>query len=303
MKKLISILGSIFLVAPLSVSVVSCSSGISKRDLNSLAIKDLGEIKGVEDIPTLETIVKWYVKKTGDNLFTVYDVKFVGTPTKSKATLEALESSARITGSVTFNYNYELEEPILWPSSSRENLKVGQSDKIYVDIENSIDTAKLEATIEDERDKKMITVASIEKLEENNVIDKYKSRYIVNYEVNDYIAKDVEKEKNNIKATMSLKYRGVTKNTEITVNRIYLGDLNTSIKCTWNSSEQATEEQIIVAWNKANPDNKLLLGKDVEVLRQKIQNNFKYGLKAIVNLTTWYKGTINLTHYRCENNN
>ncbi|AHB36453.1 lipoprotein [Spiroplasma apis] len=296
MKKLISIIGSAFLVAPLSITVVSCGSKSLKRDLDSVVTKDLGEIKGVEDIPTLETIVKSYEKKTGDHFLSQYHVRFVGTPTKTQATIEPNEKGVQLTGSVTFNYDYKLIQPIIWSSQSKVNLEVRESDTIFVDIDNSYGTAKLETTVEDERDKKMIEVTSIEKLEVNNDIDKYKSSYKINYKVNDYIAKDLEKEQENIKVIMSLKYKEVTKDTEIVVHRINLESdkLNPIITRNWDINNMATEEEIINAWNLKNPKYQLSVKKDVEVIRKKEQGRFVYRLKARINATTWYRGSVNL---------
>ncbi|QBQ07869.1 hypothetical protein SGLAD_v1c06700 [Spiroplasma gladiatoris] len=112
MKKLLSLLGAIGLVATASSTVVACpkkseETSSSIKDLSDLPVKELGAIKGTGDTPSVVDLVKAINAKNKDYGLDDKDVVIDGTPSDKTATIKASDKSTNFKGSVTLTYTYE----------------------------------------------------------------------------------------------------------------------------------------------------------------------------------------------------
>ncbi|AKX33861.1 hypothetical protein SLITO_v1c01970 [Spiroplasma litorale] len=115
MKKLLSFLAAFSMVATSSATVISCGNSeggeqsSTKKDLaTAVKEKNLGSIKGSNEKPTVDDIVKAINAKNKDLNLTKEDVKFSGEWTIKKAKLQANETSKNFSGSVEVNYEYSV---------------------------------------------------------------------------------------------------------------------------------------------------------------------------------------------------
>ncbi|QBQ07866.1 hypothetical protein SGLAD_v1c06670 [Spiroplasma gladiatoris] len=124
MKKLISLLAAIGMVASTSTTVVACpknsennnnnddknNNNENKIDLNDLKVRELGDVVSKEDIGlnlTLEDLVNAINEKNKDYGLTEDDVQFVSS-NNTKAKLKATDSSTKFKGSVEITYNFRI---------------------------------------------------------------------------------------------------------------------------------------------------------------------------------------------------
>ncbi|AKX34062.1 hypothetical protein SLITO_v1c04090 [Spiroplasma litorale] len=105
MKKLLGLLAATGLIATTSATVVSCGE-TDKTDLSSLSKKDLGDINGEGEKPSISDIVSAINSKNSGYGLKSSDVEFEGEVTVLKAKIKAKADSEKFTGSVEVNYNY-----------------------------------------------------------------------------------------------------------------------------------------------------------------------------------------------------
>ncbi|QGS51424.1 lipoprotein [Spiroplasma tabanidicola] len=105
MKKLLSLLGAMGMVATSSSVTVACNKD-SKTDLSALSTKALGDISGSGDLPVAADLVKAINKVNSNYGLSNSDVELDGAATTEKATLKAKSTSTKFTGKVVVTYKY-----------------------------------------------------------------------------------------------------------------------------------------------------------------------------------------------------
>ncbi|AKU80206.1 hypothetical protein [Spiroplasma turonicum] len=268
---------------------ISCNS-TNKVNLSTLEYTDIGDIYGVEELPTIKTIIKKYFENINKSLFSLLDVKFVGEPSKVQATIEASDDSNLVYGTVTFNYNYTVKKPYFTESVHRQEIEVGKKSSFAVKVGNGDDITSIDCEINDERDKKTIKINSIEKMEYDNNI------FLVRYEAIGYLAKNKDSEKFNYISNILVKYKNAEMNVEINCMRINLGNVEYAgaLNATWEESEENNPEtlsKVLVQWNIKNPDV-FLTENDVELYNDYSNNKTIHILKSTYNLNSKYMGDV-----------
>ncbi|QGS51489.1 lipoprotein [Spiroplasma tabanidicola] len=117
MKKLLSLLGAVGLVASSSSVAVACNKGnktdTTKTDLSAMSKKDLGElhlaitnpaVDLLNSVPSISDIVNAVNAVNSNYGLNDADVEFDGTPTATKAKIKATSTTKSFTGSVELTY-------------------------------------------------------------------------------------------------------------------------------------------------------------------------------------------------------
>ncbi|AKU79673.1 lipoprotein [Spiroplasma turonicum] len=113
MKKLLSILTAIGIIATTGATAVSCSdknengTQIEKKDLSTLETKNLGKISGQGDLPDINNIVDAINNTNKDFGLKATDVDFDGSVTTTSSKIKAKDSSTSFIGSVEVTYEYK----------------------------------------------------------------------------------------------------------------------------------------------------------------------------------------------------
>ncbi|AOG60826.1 hypothetical protein SHELI_v1c08770 [Spiroplasma helicoides] len=241
----------------------TAESNTDKRfDISTIPNKNLGNISGHSDAPTLGDILSKVLEVNKKEYFTVDEVKFSSDPTATQAKIEALSTSVKIKGSVEFTYNYTKIQPSFDNGEINVDVKVFEKRTFNIKINNPNTTDALQAVIpNDDRDAKCLKIESVEKIDD-------KGNYKITIALQKYIANEQnEIERIHFDASILLKYAGLEKIVHVECQRVNLyqdisdtaivdlGDLN-------GTEEHENLDIILNAWNTNEKTKKYQLTKN-----------------------------------------
>ncbi|QGS52065.1 hypothetical protein [Spiroplasma tabanidicola] len=229
----------------------STSSTHTKRDLNSIKIKELGDIKGSNKLPTLQDILSKLLDVNKEEFFTTSDVKFSSDPTLKEAKIEALATSTKVFGSTTITYNYVQLKPSFAQEEINLYIKVFEERSFSIRINNPVVNQKLEVIVpSEERDAKCLKIITPETSSNNS-----DGVFTIKYKLEKYIdSGQGEEEKYYFVAPILLKYDGLEKIVHVECSRInlYQDIVDTAIVDLGEidmEGDHPTLEEVLKAWN------------------------------------------------------
>ncbi|QGS51460.1 hypothetical protein [Spiroplasma tabanidicola] len=152
MKRLFNLLGITTLISSTCTLSIACHP--KAMSLNKLINKDLGEIFGDDEIPSLQEIVQAINEKNEGLNLTIDQVEFESEPTTNEAVIKAVYLATTFTGKTQITYNYSqnfikkdlstLNGEILNPSNPTQETAVDVAinlikEKLEVDLQQDID--------------------------------------------------------------------------------------------------------------------------------------------------------------------